>query len=111
MVVLTALDEEREKVTALDAGADGYVTKPFGIQELLARVRAALRRAGGPERPRVIDAGEVRDSTVAATAKVTAPITSSQPVTRRSPALSPVVVMTAFLSSRRCAPQRMWWSS
>jgi len=60
VVVLTALDEEREKVTALDAGADDYVTKPFGIQELLARVRASLRRAGGAERPRVIHAGEVR---------------------------------------------------
>jgi len=60
VVVLTALDDEREKVTALDAGADDYVTKPFGIQELLARVRAALRRAGGPERERVVEAGDVR---------------------------------------------------
>ncbi len=45
IIVLSAVGEEREKVEALDAGADDYVTKPFGIDELLARLRAALRRA------------------------------------------------------------------
>ena len=44
IVVLSARDAERDKVAALDAGADDYVTKPFGIDELLARLRAALRR-------------------------------------------------------------------
>jgi two-component system KDP operon response regulator KdpE len=44
IVVLSAVGEENEKVAALDAGADGYVTKPFGTDELLARLRAALRR-------------------------------------------------------------------
>jgi two-component system KDP operon response regulator KdpE len=44
IVVLSARDAESEKVAALDAGADDYVTKPFGINELLARLRAALRR-------------------------------------------------------------------
>ncbi|HXE64918.1 MAG TPA: response regulator transcription factor [Bryobacteraceae bacterium] len=44
IVVLSVRDTERDKVHALDAGADDYVTKPFGIQELLARIRAALRR-------------------------------------------------------------------
>lgn len=48
IVILSVRDHERSKVEALDAGADDYVTKPFGIQELLARVRAHLRRA--PER-------------------------------------------------------------
>jgi two-component system, OmpR family, KDP operon response regulator KdpE len=48
VVVLSVRDHERSKVEALDAGADDYVTKPFGIQEVLARVRAHLRRA--PER-------------------------------------------------------------
>ena len=47
-----------EKVEALDAGADDYVTKPVGIDELLARVRAALRRAGPPGEP-VIAVGEL----------------------------------------------------
>jgi two-component system KDP operon response regulator KdpE len=44
VVVLSVRESEREKVAALDAGADDYVTKPFGMDELLARVRASLRR-------------------------------------------------------------------
>jgi two-component system KDP operon response regulator KdpE len=45
IIVLTVRNSEEEKVQALDAGADDYVTKPFGMPELLARIRAALRRA------------------------------------------------------------------
>ena len=44
IIVLTALDAESDKVAALDLGADDYLTKPFGVEELLARVRAVLRR-------------------------------------------------------------------
>jgi two-component system KDP operon response regulator KdpE len=44
IIVLTVRDAERDKVQALDAGADDYITKPFGMPELLARIRAALRR-------------------------------------------------------------------
>ncbi|MEX0666708.1 MAG: response regulator, partial [Acidimicrobiia bacterium] len=44
IIVLSVRDAEREKIAALDAGADDYVTKPFGMGELLARLRAALRR-------------------------------------------------------------------
>ena len=44
ILVLSARDAERDKIAALDAGADDYVTKPFGMGELLARIRAALRR-------------------------------------------------------------------
>src|ERR1700677_3191894 len=53
IIVLSVRDQERGKVEALDAGADDYVTKPFSIQELLARVRAHLRRAPdrAPEAP------------------------------------------------------------
>ena len=47
IIVLSVKGEERTKVQALDAGADDYVTKPFGINELLARVRAALRLGHG----------------------------------------------------------------
>jgi two-component system KDP operon response regulator KdpE len=51
IVVLSARGEERSKVEALDLGADDYLTKPFGIEELLARLRAVLRRAGAPQSP------------------------------------------------------------
>ena len=55
IIVLTARDDERSKVRALDAGADDYVTKPFGINELLARIRASLRRVGpSDESPAII---------------------------------------------------------
>jgi len=59
ILVLSAVGDEREKVRALDAGADDYVTKPFGTEELLARLRAVLRRsaeAGGSPR---LDLGRV----------------------------------------------------
>lgn len=46
VIVVSARTEESEKVAALDSGADDYITKPFGSPELLARIRAALRRAG-----------------------------------------------------------------
>jgi two-component system KDP operon response regulator KdpE len=48
IIVLSVRDAEREKIAALDAGADDYVTKPFGMGELLARLRAALRRETAP---------------------------------------------------------------
>lgn len=48
IIVLSAKGEEKTKVEALDLGADDYVTKPFGIDELLARIRASLRRANAP---------------------------------------------------------------
>ena len=50
IIVLSVKGEERTKVEALDSGADDYVTKPFGIDELMARVRAALRRSGSGRR-------------------------------------------------------------
>jgi two-component system KDP operon response regulator KdpE len=48
IVILSGRYEEQEKVAALDRGADDYVTKPFGVDELRARIRVALRRAAGP---------------------------------------------------------------
>ena len=52
IIVLSAWGQEVQKVAALDAGADDYVTKPFGMNELLARLRAAVRRAmPGPDEP------------------------------------------------------------
>ena len=51
IIVISVRMSEKDKIMALDAGADDYVTKPFGIQELLARLRAVQRRKGKPERP------------------------------------------------------------
>jgi two-component system KDP operon response regulator KdpE len=52
IIVLSVWDQEQQKVAALDAGADDYVTKPFGMDELLARLRAAVRRsAPAPDEP------------------------------------------------------------
>lgn len=53
IILISAVGEEAEKIAALDAGADDYVTKPFAIGELLARLRAALRRAGPATEPTV----------------------------------------------------------
>ena len=60
IIILSVKGEERTKVQALDAGADDYVTKPFGIDELLARVRASLRRApeAGQENEVSLEDGE-----------------------------------------------------
>ena len=55
ILVLSARRDELSKVRALDAGADDFVTKPFGLDELLARLRAALRRAAGPHDVRVVE--------------------------------------------------------
>jgi two-component system KDP operon response regulator KdpE len=51
IIVLSVRGQEETKIEALDAGADDYVTKPFSVNELEARVRAALRRAGAPPNP------------------------------------------------------------
>jgi two-component system, OmpR family, KDP operon response regulator KdpE len=59
ILVLSAVGEEQEKIAALDAGADDYVTKPFSGDELLARLRAALRRTRPEPRP-VVEVGDLR---------------------------------------------------
>ncbi|HLX19461.1 MAG TPA: response regulator transcription factor [Gaiellaceae bacterium] len=59
VIVLSVVGDETEKVAALDAGADDYVTKPFGIDELLARLRAAMRRVDASPEP-VREIGDLR---------------------------------------------------
>lgn len=66
ILILSARDQEREKIAALDAGADDYLTKPFGVGELLARIRVALRHRlqsasdhGGAARPSTYQCGPV----------------------------------------------------
>jgi two-component system KDP operon response regulator KdpE len=61
IIMLTVSDSEEDKVAALDAGADDYVTKPFGMPELLARIRAALRRLPAfQERDQLVVVGELQ---------------------------------------------------
>jgi two-component system KDP operon response regulator KdpE len=61
IIVLSVRGEEKTKVEALDAGADDYVTKPFGMDELLARIRAALRRQPSSDaQAHVLEAGDLR---------------------------------------------------
>ena len=59
VLVLSVRADENDKIAALDAGADDYLTKPFGGRELLARVRAILRRAQTPEESAVVQFGEI----------------------------------------------------
>jgi two-component system, OmpR family, KDP operon response regulator KdpE len=59
IILVSAVGDDDEKIAALDAGADDYVTKPFAIDELLARLRAVLRRAGSPDAP-VVEVGPIR---------------------------------------------------
>jgi DNA-binding response OmpR family regulator len=62
VIMLTALDSEADAVEGLEAGADDYVTKPFGLSELQSRIRAVLRRATAPQTPEitVLEAGPLR---------------------------------------------------
>ena len=62
VLMLTVRDQEEDKVEALDMGADDYVTKPFSTRELIARIRAAVRRVRAPARPEdaPIEIGEIR---------------------------------------------------
>lgn len=59
ILVLSARAGEEDKIEALDAGADDYLTKPFGVGELLARTRALLRRSRGGAAPATVDFGDV----------------------------------------------------
>ncbi len=59
VLVLTVRDREPQKIAALDAGADDYLTKPFGGGELLARLRAIMRRVRAPNEPAIVRFGEI----------------------------------------------------
>jgi len=59
IIVISVREQERDKIAALDAGADDYLTKPFGVGELLARLRAALRRSAQVEAEPVFQSGDL----------------------------------------------------
>ncbi|MED1469206.1 response regulator [Bacillus salipaludis] len=59
IIVLTAKDREEDKITALDSGADDYVTKPFGMGELVARIRVALRHSAKSQDEPILDFGRL----------------------------------------------------
>ena len=59
ILILTARDQEKEKIDALDSGADDYITKPFSIGELLARIRVSMRRSAHTEDEPVIHCGDL----------------------------------------------------
>jgi two-component system KDP operon response regulator KdpE len=65
IIVLSAIGDEREKVHALDVGADDYITKPFGTDELLARLRAVLRRSGDDGTEPAVETGDLVIDTAA----------------------------------------------
>lgn len=64
IIMLTARGEEESKIRGLEAGADDYITKPFSNQELVARIRAVLRRTGGGQNEVVLQAGDLKLDTV-----------------------------------------------
>ena len=71
IIMLTARSQESDKIRGLDAGADDYVTKPFSVNELIARMRAIFRRAARPSAtPEVVEIGDAKVSFAAHTMKV-----------------------------------------
>jgi two-component system, OmpR family, response regulator RegX3 len=70
IIVVTARGEEADRVVGLELGADDYVVKPFGLRELIARIRAVTRRGPGRDRTRVLRAGELEVDVRARRARV-----------------------------------------
>ncbi len=80
IIVLTAKLEESDKVVGLELGADDYVTKPFGVQELIARVRAVLRRVGQHSRlPEILRAAEITLDRTGRTVRVSGNVVALTP--------------------------------
>ena len=70
VIMITAKDAEEDKVRGFEVGADDYVTKPFGIKELLARINANLKRSDAGSRGRVIESGDLQLDTKNFTARI-----------------------------------------
>lgn len=108
IIMLTALDREEDKIRGLDAGADDYITKPFSTDELLARIRASMRRAGvtTSKSSGAIDAGELHIDLDAARVSV-----AGKPVELRSKEYKLLVAMASrpgALSTRQWLAEEVW---
>ena len=108
IIMLTALDRDEDKVAGLDSGADDYMTKPFSTTELLARIRANLRRATreGQRSDPIIEAGQLRIDTQAARVTV-----GGEPVRLRSKEYALLVALATHhgaLCSRQWLTQEVW---
>lgn len=108
IIMLTALDREEDKIRGLDAGADDYITKPFSTDELLARIRANMRRAGvtTSKNSGAIDAGELHIDLDAARVSV-----AGEPVELRSKEYKLLVAMASrpgALSTRQWLAEEVW---
>ena len=108
IIMLTALDQDHDKVAGLDAGADDYITKPFSVTELLARIRANLRRAErtNDREQTIIEAGELVIDTQAARVSI-----AGEPVKLRSKEYGLLVAMARrahALCTRQWLTQEVW---
>ena len=103
IIVLTAKLEESDKVVGLELGADDYVTKPFGVQELIARVRAVLRRAGQHSRlPEILRAAEITLDRTGRTVRVSGNVVALTPSEFE-------LLETFMLSPGRAFPASIYW--
>lgn len=102
IIMVTAIDREKDKIRGLDAGADDYITKPFSTDELLARIRANMRRAGisATKRTGKIEAGELSIDLDAARVTV-----AGEPVALRSKEYK---VLVALASRPGALATRQW---
>ena len=108
IIMLTALDREEDKIRGLDAGADDYITKPFSTDELLARIRANMRRAGvsTSQHAGIIRAGELEIDVDAARVRVAGKIVELR--TKEYKLLVALASRPGALATRQWLAEEVW---